>query len=63
MTGRWRSHFPTWALIATKQLELRKRRGLMAAVAVLIVGVPALVLGTNELLHAVNPQNRTAAPR
>ena len=53
---RWSSHFPTWGLIATKQLELRKRRGLMLAVAVLIVGVPALILGANELLHLVNQQ-------
>ena len=57
-TGRrWGSHIPTWALVATKQLELRKRRGLMLAVAVLIVGVPVLVLGANEILHLADPRS------
>jgi hypothetical protein len=51
---RFVSWIPSWGLVATKHLEMRKRRGLMATVAVLIVGVPALILGVNEVLHVVN---------
>ena len=42
-------------LIATKHLELRKRRGLMVAVAVLTLGLPVLVLGLRLVFHAVDP--------
>ncbi len=52
--GTW---LPTWGLIATKHLELRKRRGLMVVVAVLTVGPPVLILilGLRLLFHAVDP--------
>ena len=53
---RFASWIPSWSLIATKHLEIRKRRGLMATVAVLIVGVPVLILGVFELLHLANPR-------
>ncbi len=43
--GRYRSWIPGWGLITTKHLELRKRRALMAVTALLIVGLPVLVLG------------------
>ena len=55
--GRPGSWLPTWGLIATKHLELRKRRVLMTVVAVLIVGLPVLVLGLRLLFHAVDPRS------
>lgn len=42
-------------MITTRQLELRKRRGLMIAVMVLTVGLTVLFLGIRLLFHAVNP--------
>jgi hypothetical protein len=53
-TGSW---IPTWGLITTKQLELRKRRGLMVAVLLLTLGLPVLVLGIRLLFHAVDPRS------
>ena len=50
--GAW---LPTWDLITTKNLEIRKRRGLMITVAVLIVAPTVLVLGLRLLFHAVDP--------
>jgi len=52
---RFVSWIPSWGLVATKHLEMRKRRGLMATVTVLIVGVPVIILGVFELLHLANP--------
>jgi hypothetical protein len=46
---------PTWALIATKNLEIRKRRGLVITVAVLIVLPTLLIYGLRLLFHAVDP--------
>jgi hypothetical protein len=46
---------PTWEVIATKHLELRKRRGLMVAVAVLTLAPPVLILGIRLLAHLVDP--------
>ena len=51
---------PTWGLIATKFLELRKRWGLMVALVVLTMALPVLVLGLRLLFHAVDP--RTYGP-
>ncbi len=48
------SPLPTWRMIATRQLELRRRRGLMIVVALLTVGLPVLVLGLRLLFHAVD---------
>jgi hypothetical protein len=50
--GEW---LPTWALITTKHLELRKRRGLMTALAVLILALPVLLLGFRLLFHLIDP--------
>ncbi|MGD0743387.1 MAG: hypothetical protein ABSA31_08930 [Acidimicrobiales bacterium] len=52
--GSW---IPTWDLIATKQLELRKRRGLMITVLVLTVGLPVVVLGLRLAFHAFDPRS------
>jgi hypothetical protein len=55
--GRYRSWLPTWALITTKHLELRKRRGLMVVAVLLTVGLPVLVLGLRLLFHAFDPKS------
>ena len=49
--------FPTWGLVTTKNLELRRRRGLMIAVFVLILGPPVLDYGFRLLFHAVDPSH------
>jgi hypothetical protein len=50
--GAW---LPTWALITTKNLELRKRRGLMIAIVVLVMALPVLLLGFRLLFHLIDP--------
>jgi hypothetical protein len=47
----------TWDLISTKNLEIRKRRGLMITVAVLIVAPTVLILSLRLLFHAVDPHS------
>jgi hypothetical protein len=46
---------PTWALIATKHLELRKRRGLMITIAVMIIAPTVLILGLRLAFHLFDP--------
>ncbi len=46
---------PTWDLIATKHLELRKRRGLMITVLVMIVAPTVLILGLRLAFHLFDP--------
>jgi hypothetical protein len=46
---------PTWALITTKNMELRKRRGLMTAIAVLVLALPVLLLGFRLVFHLIDP--------
>jgi hypothetical protein len=55
--GRYRSWIPSWGLITTKHLELRKRRGLLVVAAALTVGLPVLVLGLRLIFHAVDPKS------
>ena len=54
---RMTSALPTWGLITTKNLELRRRRGLMVAVFVLLLGPPVIVYGFRLLFHAVDPSH------
>jgi hypothetical protein len=56
-TGAW---LPTWDLITTKNLEIRKRRGLMITMVVLIVVPTVLFFGLRLLFHAIDPH--TYAP-
>jgi hypothetical protein len=56
-TGAW---LPTWDLITTKNLEIRKRRGLMITMLVLIVLPTVLFFGLRLLFHAIDPH--TYAP-
>jgi hypothetical protein len=51
------SWLPTWDLITTRHLELRKRRGLMVVVVVLTVGVSILVLGLRLAFHLFDPNS------
>ena len=46
---------PTWDLIATKNLELRKRRGLMVTVLVMTIAPTVLVLGLRLAFHLFDP--------
>ena len=53
-TGAW---IPTWDLITTKNLEIRKRRGLMITMVVLIIVPTVLFYGLRLLFHAVDPHS------
>jgi hypothetical protein len=57
MVRRMTSVLPTWGLVTTKNLELRRRRGLMIAVLVLVLALPVLVLGLRLLFHAFDPSH------
>ena len=54
------SPIPTVGMIATRVMELRKRRGLMIALIVANIGFPALFLLIRLLLHVFAP--RTSPP-
>jgi hypothetical protein len=55
--GRYLSWIPSWRLITTKHLELRKRRGLMVVAVLLTVGLPVLVLGIRLIYHLADPSH------
>jgi hypothetical protein len=46
---------PTWGLIASRNLELRKRRGLMITVLVMAVAPTVLILGLRLAFHLFDP--------
>ena len=48
---------PTWDLITTKNLEIRKRHGLMITMVVLIVAPTVLLYALRLLFHAVDPNS------
>jgi hypothetical protein len=50
------SPIPNGAMIATRLMELRKRRGLMTALIVVFIGLPTIFLGIRLIMHAVNPK-------
>lgn len=52
--GSW---VPTWPMISSKFMELRKRRGLMIAIVLLTLALPVLVLGLRLLFHAIDPSH------
>ena len=56
--GAW---LPTWDLITTKNLEIRKRRGLMITMVVLIIVPTVLFYGLRLLFHAVDPHGYALA--
>ena len=53
-TGAW---LPTWDMITTKNLEIRKRTGLMVTMLVLIVLPTVLFYGLRLLFHAIDPHS------
>jgi hypothetical protein len=48
---------PTWAMISTRIMELRKRRGLMVALVAVDIGIPALYLGIRLIMHLAAPKS------
>ena len=52
--GSW---VPNGAMIATRFMELRKRRGLMVALVVVNIGIPAVFLTIRLLAHAFAPHS------
>jgi hypothetical protein len=55
LTRRLGASLPTWDLITTKHLELRKRRGLMITVLVMIIAPTVLILGLRLAFHLFDP--------
>ena len=55
------SPIPTIGMIATRIMELRRRRGLMIAVVIVNIGLPALFLLIRLLLHAFAPRTNPPA--
>jgi len=59
---RWRAFrspafpVPTFGMVASKFMELRKRRGLMIAIALVTIGIPSAFLLVRLLLHAAAPK-------
>jgi hypothetical protein len=49
------SPIPTLAMIATRLMELRKRRGLMITLIAVTVGIPTVYFAARLLLHALAP--------
>jgi hypothetical protein len=52
--GSW---IPTWGMVTTRLMELRKRRGLMIALIAVNIGIPVVFLGVRLVSHAVDPKS------
>jgi hypothetical protein len=52
--GSW---VPTWGMITTRFMELRRRRGLMIALIAVNIGIPVVFLGVRLVSHAVDPKS------
>jgi hypothetical protein len=52
--GSW---VPTPAMITTRMMELRKRRGLMITLMLVTIGIPTVFLLIRLLLHAISPHS------
>jgi hypothetical protein len=52
--GSW---IPTWHMITTRFMELRKRRGLMIALIAVNIGIPVIFLAVRLISHAVDPKS------
>jgi len=50
------SPIPTGGMIATRFMELRKRRGLMITLTLVMVGIPTIFMAIRLLLHALAPK-------
>jgi hypothetical protein len=51
--GSW---IPTWSMITTRFMELRRRRGLMIALVAVNIGIPVVFLSVRLISHAVDPK-------
>jgi len=51
------SPIPTVAMIATRFMELRKRRGLLIALILVNIGIPTVFLVVRLLAHAIAPKS------
>ncbi len=49
------SPIPTWSMVTTRFMDLRRRRGLMIALVLVTVGIPVVFLTIRIVLHAVSP--------
>ena len=52
--GSW---IPTWGMVTTRFMELRRRRGLMIALIAVNIGIPVVFLGVRLITHAVDPKS------
>ncbi len=52
--GSW---VPTWSMVTTRIMELRKRRGLMIALVAVNIGIPVVFLSVRLISHAVDPKS------
>ncbi len=52
--GSW---IPTWGMVTTRFMELRKRRGLMIALIAVNIGIPVIFLAVRLISHAVDPKS------
>ncbi len=52
--GSW---IPTWGMITTRFMELRRRRGLIIALAAVNIGIPVVFLAVRLITHAVDPKS------
>jgi hypothetical protein len=52
--GSW---IPTWGMITTRLMELRRRRALMIALAAVYIGIPVIFLTVRLISHAVAPHS------
>ena len=50
--GSW---IPTWGMVTTRLMELRKRRGLMITLVAINIGIPVIILAVRLIGHAVDP--------
>jgi hypothetical protein len=51
------SFIPTWGMITTRFMELRRRRGLMIALIAVNIGIPVVFLAVRLITHAVAPKS------
>jgi hypothetical protein len=52
--GSW---IPTWGMVTTRFMELRKRRGLMVALIAVNIGIPVVFLAVRLISHAADPKS------
>ena len=56
--GSW---IPTWSMVTTRFMELRRRKGLMIALVAVNIGLPVVFLTVRLISHAVDPKSYAPA--